>query len=335
MIKLYPNCIPVEGYFNIVVYDLDRQNYESFPKTIFFKKNQRQFEFNNITKEGVDSLNNKGFLILDEKLIKNQDIHGVENYVWLSPSLINNAIIRLSIQNGLIIKENFIKLIDTLSDMLCKHIFMWVESYISVEDLRGIIDKIETASTSSLQLVLPYHDEYFTDAFGEIVMVQEKISYVIVESSPFEKNIEDKIFFKKRKLHLCSERTQRQFRVNLNLFSESQKHHTYFNRKLYIGLSGEIKNAPECEEEFGYIQEHEVGLKQIVEKHTFQKYWHVHKDLCDVCKDCEYKYMCVDNRLPYQREDSSWCHEEECNYNPYIGKWKGEEGYLSLEEWSV
>lgn len=124
---------------------------------------------------------------------------------------------------------------------------------------------------------------------------------------------------------------------NLQLFTESQTHHTYFNRKMYIGAKGEIKNAPECEEEFGNIND--LGsvedLKQIIAIPEFQKYWFVHKELCDVCKDCEFRHMCVDNRLPYQRKDGSWYHKTECNYNPYICKWKDEEGYRTLEECGV
>jgi hypothetical protein len=46
--------------------------------------------------------------------------------------------------------------------------------------------------------------------------------------------------------------------------------------------------------------------------------------------------MCVDNRLPHQRQsDSKWYHKTECNYNPYIAKWKGEEGYRTLAECGV
>jgi radical SAM protein with 4Fe4S-binding SPASM domain len=125
--------------------------------------------------------------------------------------------------------------------------------------------------------------------------------------------------------------------VNITLFTESQAHHTYFNRKLYIGPNGEIKNAPECPETFGYIQDLESPeeLKAIVQTPEFQKYWFVHKEITDVCKDCEFRHMCVDNRLPHQRAENEWFHQTECNYNPYIAKWKGEEGYRTLAECGV
>lgn len=125
--------------------------------------------------------------------------------------------------------------------------------------------------------------------------------------------------------------------VNLSLFTESQKHHTYYNRKLYIGKKGEIKNAPECEEIFGNIQDIQKisDIEKIIEQLGFQKYWYVHKEICDVCKDCEFRHMCVDNRLPYERKENEWFHKIECNYNPFICKWKGEKGYRTLEECGV
>jgi hypothetical protein len=145
------------------------------------------------------------------------------------------------------------------------------------------------------------------------------------------------IFFIDKKLNNTQSLSINDFFVNIPLFTESKKHHTYYNRKLYIGVKGEIKNAPECEEEFGNIQNLKSleDLKAMIKKPEFQKYWFIHKGICDVCKDCEFRHMCVDNRIPHKKKDGNWYHQEECNYNPYICKWKGEEGYQSLSKWGV
>jgi len=50
---------------------------------------------------------------------------------------------------------------------------------------------------------------------------------------------------------------------------------------------------------------------------------------------CLNLFSIIDNRIPHQRRDGGWYHKEECNYNPYIGKWKGEEGYKTLNEIGV
>ena len=65
------------------------------------------------------------------------------------------------------------------------------------------------------------------------------------------------------------------------------------------------------------------------------KIHYVTKKHIDICKDCDLKYLCVDSRLPIERFESEWFHQIECNYNPYIAKWKDEEGYCTLEECGV
>ncbi|PKH50528.1 hypothetical protein CXF68_07385 [Tenacibaculum sp. Bg11-29] len=125
--------------------------------------------------------------------------------------------------------------------------------------------------------------------------------------------------------------------LNYPLFIESHSYHNYFNKKIHITFNGEIKNTPESPESFANLKEKDFTekiSKAIISK-KFQKYWKVHKDICDVCKNCEFRYMCVDNRIPQQRKLNEWYHKTECNYNPFIAKWKKEKGYKSLEKTGV
>lgn len=148
--------------------------------------------------------------------------------------------------------------------------------------------------------------------------------------------------------------------ISIPMFTESQKHNTYFNRKLSIDENGYIKNSPESEWNYGHIDE--ISLSDAIndmgtDKDFFKKYAHykrakkegkeyeldfekskpafnalyfIYKELIDVCKECEFRHMCVDAAVPLQREDNSWYRSVECNYNPYICKWEGEDGYLNL-----
>jgi hypothetical protein len=63
--------------------------------------------------------------------------------------------------------------------------------------------------------------------------------------------------------------------------------------------------------------------------------WSAKKDHIDVCKYCEFRYMCLDSRLPIKRKDKEWYFETECNYNPYIAKWQHEKGYKTLEQCGI
>ena len=127
------------------------------------------------------------------------------------------------------------------------------------------------------------------------------------------------------------------FFVNLKLLIESQRHNPYFHRKIYIGPEGDIRNAPEDTRIFGYIADIADALQivHIAEDPDFRRYWDVAKDRTDVCRDCEFRYMCTDARIPVGRPDGSWFFPSECAYNPYICKWENEDGFLPLEDCGV
>jgi SPASM domain peptide maturase of grasp-with-spasm system len=335
MSRLYPNCIPVEGYTNIAFCDLERQCFHVYPKSKFQnpaipkdeKLDMNRFVTEQATDEAIAFLKERKLIMTDETIAGNVHIKAPTFYKWKSPSLITNAIIELSDENKLLNVTKFINVLTCLDAMLCKHLFLVIKRPVTLRRLELLIACIHKANVQSVKLAMPYRQIFYTDEFGELIMKHEKIQFVILESSPFEKNIENKIYFITKKLNTYNLKKQKQFVSNIPLFSESQLHHTYFNRKLFIGSSGEIKNAPECAIAVGNV--HEISdpehLISLIKTKDFQKYWYVFKESCEVCKDCEFRHVCVDNRVPHQREDGHWYHQQECNYDPYTGKWKDEQ----------
>ena len=185
----------------------------------------------------------------------------------------------------------------------------------------------------------------YKDDFNYKVLTSEykNISFIFIHSAPSNKFIKNhflgvqQIFTSKKNYEITHNKSLEFFNVNILLFTESQKHNTYFNRKLYIGVNGEIKNAPLTTEVFGNINilKKADDILKIIDSHEFQHYWYVHKGLIDVCKQCEFRHMCVDNRIPVKRNEKEWYMENECNYNPYIAKWKGEDGFKTLTDCGI
>jgi len=127
------------------------------------------------------------------------------------------------------------------------------------------------------------------------------------------------------------------FFCNLKLYSESLNHNSYFNKKIFIDESGNIKNSLSSSDIYGNINDmidtnHFIN---VINNDSFQKYWNITKNKCDICKDCEFRHMCIDRRIPIQRNSNEWFYSTECNYNPYISLWKGENGYKNVEECGV
>lgn len=68
-----------------------------------------------------------------------------------------------------------------------------------------------------------------------------------------------------------------------------------------------------------------VELKGIVKSLGFQELWKIRKDDIEICKVCEFRYMCIDGRIPKRGErDRFWRHSSSCNYDPLMGKWAHE-----------
>ncbi|MCC7452988.1 MAG: hypothetical protein IT222_02390, partial [Crocinitomix sp.] len=128
------------------------------------------------------------------------------------------------------------------------------------------------------------------------------------------------------------------FTIDRRFYIEAQKSLAYFYSKLFIGINGEIKNAPECQEihgNFHHISDYKQ-LKKIVTSESFQKYWHISKNEVEICKDCEFRFMCLDNRIPLQRKsDGAFFYDQPCTYNPYINKWSDQEGYQFPEDCGI
>ena len=297
-------------------------------RSIYGYKNRIQYDFNRQIFYGTTANENEIF----ESPIKRSNYIKKEN-IFLTPSLITNAIIDLDERTD---KVYINKIFQILEIFLCKHIVINILTVVDLLFIEKLIKSINDINLHEVLILFRYSDELYSDNFGNIVTCSNRIKSAIIFESPFEKNFENLMHFTVKKKEIKNTKSLNEFNSNHILFSESQLHHTYFNRKLYIGPTGEIKNAPETEQVFGYIQDiTEDELKEIISSPHFQKYWFVHKGLIDVCKECEFRHMCVDNRVPIERKSNEWYNSLECNYNPYIGKWEGEEGYLSLADCGV
>lgn len=306
----FPNFCFVRGYKNTVVQDLAKGTFKVIENSKFDLK--------------------ENFPIKAPKSDKIQ-------LKWESPSKIENAIISVSEKNGLLDLSKLSKILDILQELLCKHVVLNITCDPTMEGFKSILATLDKFNIHSATILLGYHEEYFSNNFADLIIDSGCVFSCIIFNSPFDKNFSNLIHFTSKKQIFNYKKSFSQFASNIPLFLEAQNYNTYFNRKLFIGAAGEIKNAPECEEVFGNINKLNLkeDLEHIIEQNTFQQFWKINKDQCFVCKECEFRYMCVDNRKPYQSSDNIWFYKTECNYNPYIGKWKGEEGFQSLGELGI
>lgn len=108
------------------------------------------------------------------------------------------------------------------------------------------------------------------------------------------------------------------FIVNGTLFRQAMQYHTYFYKRLFIAENGALKNARELPFVAGHIKDYQskVQLLNWVQSEGFTQYWTLRKDDCEECRNCCFRYACIDNRGPLDNKsaDNLYTFATECSY---------------------
>jgi SPASM domain peptide maturase of grasp-with-spasm system len=334
---LHSNCIPIFGVNRSIIYDLFYNKYYFVPNEIciiLIKNPNGNLENILINKTDIE----KNEIIEYFEYLKEEKIIFYFDYPdffpeislnYKTPNFITNAIIEI---NSNINIEKTLKIV---SEIHIPAIVLIIENN-KILDYKKLLDYFEGTNTQHIEIILRNYKEIDAEIFNH----NTRLNKIKVYNSKFQKirNLDNEITkYIEYKNDNINFKPKISFNINLELFSESKHNHTYFNKKIYIGKNGEIKNAPECEDIFGNIQNITDfnDIINITKTKNFRKYWGINKEKIDVCKECEFRHMCTDNRVPFKRKKNEWFHKTECFFNPYISKWKEEEGYKTLSECGV
>lgn len=114
------------------------------------------------------------------------------------------------------------------------------------------------------------------------------------------------------------------FMPNIFTVKLNQNYNGYLFKKLSIDLNGDIRNCPSMPESYGNIKD--TTLEEAIGKLGFKKYWNITKDDIEVCRDCEFRYICIDcraytERTTFNEEGLDLSKPLKCGYNPYTNEW--------------
>lgn len=306
--------IRVKGYHRSCLYDLNREDYTLVPNEIDDLIRQIEgienldFIHDEVSKEWIQLFLEKEFLF---KVPKNLFDCFVElNSEWEYPGELVTAVVEYSEEYSI---DHTIGILDQVK---LKYLVLCVDK---IDFIDGIVSEfIQNYSFTKIDFVVAES-------------VNEDIKEDLLNKFPNIGDIltRDAVFVKSTLRHIGS--------INTAFFFEARKFHTYFNRRLYIDHSGNILNSFESEEVISNISNIGSGadLVNLLLEEKSQQYWNASKDLTDICNVCEFRYMCYENRIPLQRKNGSFYHKQECDYNPYICKWKNEAGYKTLAQCGI
>ncbi|WP_349664876.1 grasp-with-spasm system SPASM domain peptide maturase [Cellulophaga lytica] len=332
--KLISNCIPVKGAQRSIICDLHRKDIDIIPNDLFdilnnfdgrtIKEVQDSYDgkYNTIIFEYFEFLYEKDYIFFTET----PDLFPKMSKKWFNPSEITNAIIDIDSST----QFNIVVVLSGLNNLNCKFLEIRFFKEVEISVIRAIVDHLDEikSSITSVTLKIPFTKEKTKDFVSNFIFENPRISSIMIYSSPTDEfiNINNSsysyIYYSKNNIEnekACGIIDSSFFAANIKNFTESLKFNSCLNCKLSIDKSGFIRNCPSMAQDFGNVKD--VLLEEAFIHKDFKKYWNINKDQIDVCKDCEFRYVCTDCRAYIENPKDDYSKPLKCGYDPYTSKW--------------
>jgi len=340
-LRLFECCIPVKGYRSSIIMDMQRKSVKFVPNDLvnIIQRNENK-NIREIIAE-LDPDDKETFVEYIDFLIEHEFAFLIDkeeisffpkmSKEWDMPNHITNTVVYLERYPTFDLHDFIVQ----LDNLLCNHIFLVISYDIPFVELQNIISCISNSSIESIYIALNFNPTLTSDNITELFKQFERIAYMELynmTNNPYKNQITPITTYSNRLKNMqdCGVVHTDYFSLNLQMFTESQNHNTCLNRKLCIDAEGNMRNCISMNRSFGNIKE--TTLLEAIEKENFKDLWFITKDQIDVCKDCEFRYMCTDCRCFIKDPENIYSQPTKCTYNPYIAKWAGEDGYVSVEE---
>lgn len=326
----------VRGYLRGIVYDLPRGEFKFVSNELIDFVNEYHHRTISQINENQEEflrflIENEYAIVTTKKLAEGfTDL----NTQWDYPASITNIHIELEYLN-----ETTQEIIKKLKVLNCKVFTFEILSDWTLSEVNSLITLIEDSEIRLVSLI--FHRLSFDNEF---VLSSNKVETLTILNSKEDLNIRSEnnsypvisLPFDIKSFRMNQLKKPESFNVNISLYTESLSFNAYYNRKLFVHSSGVLKNGHLGLRSFGNLYEiSSEEIRDIIKLPNFSEISLSKKDHIEVCQDCEFRYMCLDDRIPVRVTDDIWRHESECDYNPFICKWKGSDGYLNLKDSGV
>lgn len=329
--RLYACCIPVRGARRSTICDLQRQTYHLVPNGLY----DILTLFNNVTLEEIkNEFDVSEHEVIDEYfefLVKNELGFWCDDPAcfptidlgWEAPERVTNAIIDTGSESS----HDYSVIFSQLDDLGCRAVLMRWFCFIHIDQLDNILAFARAGRLRSIELVVPYGEGWEDSAAENLCRTHKRITSVYLHSAPRTRSASMRsgtvpLVWQAQavtsEMH-CGEVTPTYFIVNINSFAESQEFNSCLNRKISVDQRGEIRNCPAMGQSFGNISD--TSLQGVIARRDFQEIWRVNKDQIEICKDCEFRYICIDCRALIRNPEDRYSKPSKCTYDPYKAVW--------------
>lgn len=327
-------CIPVKGYNRAIIYDLLRKDYFFIPKEYHAILDTNDFiQFSKIKDVG-ERQELISFLMQEEIIFELSDPRQRKRFIPLdrnihTPNQFSNLVVHANIDENLL---------DFMADKYLMNISIIARELNA--DLLKLFKKVATLEIDGIYLYIEnFNAELFEEyceafSYNQLVFSVNFFNTDVTEKTKLIHNIYYN-FFEESFEDYRSKLTYDKLDINSEHFFEAYNYHSYYFGKIYIDATGHIKNGLKNARSYGHMPSlTKAQFLTIISSDAFQELGSIKKNDTMVCEDCEFRYMCVDSRVPLKGVEK-WYHDIECRYNPYLSKWDDETGYRTLSDVGV
>ncbi|WP_312824779.1 grasp-with-spasm system SPASM domain peptide maturase [Epilithonimonas sp.] len=333
-------CLVNYGHTRSIICDTQRNNYYLIPNSLYtllieeFPNFSIEEIYDNYGEENEKHLkdylhfllvNEIGFI--DTQIIK-ELIPLNLNYKVAEP--ISSIIIDLNKESFFL--EDSVQIVKFIDINRIKQLQIRCYDLIDLNIFLKFLNSLSNTTLKGIEIILPYKIKFENRLINKnIIKSNDKINRLIYfgcDKNEVDKYlnrtityVEDKIVNKKN----CGLISSNYFNSNLETYTLSNNHNSCLYKKISIDSEGNIRNCPSMPQIFGNIKD--TTLEESLNNKDFKKYWNLTKDKIEVCKDCEFRYICTDCRAYTERthENSDGLDTSKplkCGYNPYTAEWQ-------------
>ncbi|WP_277115207.1 grasp-with-spasm system SPASM domain peptide maturase [Chryseobacterium sp.] len=333
--NLFSNILITRGAGRILISDLQRNTSELYPLEFYDIIEELKIKSIDEVLSEYDDESKEIFQQYMNLLLEKEYGFITENdwdknfpplsYEYHEPNPITNLFIELD--NIKILK----KIYPSVENLGIRHLVIYSLKPLTVKEFIEIDKTFKTSVLSGIEIFSPFHQEVnlsFIQALQQNTVRIYRLIFFNCSKPPFKAKDEYRfsLHFVKDdlKISACGKVELKYFNTNINKVIEAVNHNSCLYKKIGIDKKGNIKNCPLMNESFGNI--HQQNLEEAINHPDFRKYWNLTKDQIEICKDCEFRYICTDCRAYTEnslknKEGLNISKPLKCGYNPYTGLW--------------
>lgn len=327
--KLFAHCRPVKGAKRYVICDIQRNDIyfisEGLYEILTEYKHHSLEEIRDVYHQEYDEVIGEYFKFLEENELgfwcENPDNFPDIDFTWETPEWISNCIIECNRDT----EFDFENIFEQLHELGCKQLEIRFYDPIHFSALEAILERTNGSHLRNINIYIAYGEDLMDQDLDMLLLRYQRIGYLFITATPVDYQVStsnQRIQFINEVIKdntCCGQVHASYFRINQAMFTESLHYNSCLHKKISITPTGEVKNCPSLPLTFGNVKQQ--TLKEIVIRDSFKEYWQITKDQIDICKDCEFRYVCTDCRAFIENPKNIYAKPLKCNYDPYTATW--------------